>query len=110
MPTIAEIADQAGGLSVPPVERLADSLATLSRLIGTSHPKGLQDMRDIAARAERDTAAMIATLHIAKGALLSAAAKVLDTPNWDAGEYAHLMQAKEHVERVIARAEGRANA
>lgn len=64
------------------------------------------DHREAYAKLFAASSTMLATLHIAKEALLSAAAKVLDNPDWQSGDYAQLMQAKEHVERAIAKAEG----
>ncbi len=95
-------------MTVPAHESLAESLVMLSRLIGTAHPQGLKDMRDIVVRVEQDATAMVATLQIAKEALLYVAARVLDNPDWQPGEYAQVMQAKEHIERTLASVEGRA--
>lgn len=76
------------------------------------HVCGLPDLdASIPAPADpvRDAAPdMLAALRIAREALLYAAAKVLDKPDWQPGEYAHLMQAKEHADRAIAKAEGAA--
>lgn len=52
--------------SVPSDETLASSLLMLSRLIGTDHPQGRQEMRDIVARAEKETAGMLAELRKAE--------------------------------------------
>lgn len=57
----------------------------------------LEPSQDLAAE-------MLAVLYIAKEAILSAAANVLDKPDWQASEYIPLMQAKEHIERTIAKA------
>lgn len=54
-----EKAEQAS--TVPSDESLAASLAMLSRLIGTDHPVGRQQMRDIVDRAKRDTVELIRT-------------------------------------------------
>lgn len=60
---------------------------------------------DFALEPETDLdAEMVAVLHIAKEAILTAAAKVLGKPDWQPGEYASLMQAKEHIERTLAKA------
>ena len=50
------------------------------------------------------------TLHIAKDAMAHAAGALLDNPDRPDGSYAHLMQAKEHVERILAEAGGEAPA
>lgn len=95
-------------MTVPAHESLEESLVMLSRLIGTTHPDGLKDMRDIVARVEQDATAMVATLQIAREALLYVSARVLDNPDWQPGEYAQVMQAKEHIERTLASVERRA--
>lgn len=90
----------------PPTPGLAESAARVGRAYDAA------EKRDDATRARKRMEAaapdMLAALRIAREALLYAAAKVLDKPDWQPGEYAHLMQAKEHADRAIAKAEGAA--
>lgn len=83
--------NQKGGPRVP----TGDDYNDIVRIILSGAPEAASTSR-------LKLSAWAAAFHIAREALLSAAANVLDKPERKDGEYPHLMQAVEHVERAIA--------